>query len=209
MGSYIGAVIAHRHPDDFCAFIGAGQLVNGIESEQISYDFVLKQAQMENNVTALKDLREIKEPVHKSFEQFVKQRTWLNYYGGGLFHTTHRTDASSYMGRLRFESPDYTLLDNVRFFAGMFINAKRAWETGISTLNLYTEASSFKLPVYFMVGRHDYTTPFDLVVRFEKDLEAPRKKIYWFEISAHAPNFEEPEAFARALHEIKSNGCKQ
>jgi pimeloyl-ACP methyl ester carboxylesterase len=60
-----------------------------------------------------------------------------------------------------------------------------------------------------MTGRHDHNTPFEILVRFEKDLQAPKKKIYWFEQSAHSPNFEEPAAFAQALREIKSDGCKQ
>lgn len=54
-----------------------------------------------------------------------------------------------------------------------------------------------------MMGRHDYNTPWEIVLRYEKVLRAPRKTVIFFENSAHAPNFEEPAAFAEAMRRVK------
>lgn len=207
-GSYLAAVTAHRHPDDFCAFVGIGQMVNAVENESVSYDFALKRALIEENKEAFNDLLEIGKPPYKTLGQMMTQRKWLTHFGGGMFHGEHSKDGFAYMGSFMSESPDYSILDSVRFFLGMITTLRNVWGE-FFTLDLYTQAPSFKVPVYFMTGRHDYNTPFEILVRFEKDLQAPKKKIYWFEQSAHSPNFEEPAAFAQALREIKSDGCKQ
>ena len=51
------------------------------------------------------------------------------------------------------------------------------------------------IPVFICCGRRDYTTPFELSAEYLNKLNAPQKELVWFENSAHAPNFEEPDAF--------------
>ena len=51
----------------------------------------------------------------------------------------------------------------------------------------------FDLPVYFLVGRHDYTSNKDLSRAYFDRIDAPVKGFYLFEESAHSPLFEEPE----------------
>jgi pimeloyl-ACP methyl ester carboxylesterase len=52
------------------------------------------------------------------------------------------------------------------------------------------------VPVAFFAGRDDYTTPSELVEEYFDLLEAPLKRMVWFERSAHFPFFSEPEKFA-------------
>jgi pimeloyl-ACP methyl ester carboxylesterase len=51
------------------------------------------------------------------------------------------------------------------------------------------------VPAAFMAGRHDYTTPFELVEAYFESLRAPWKRLVWFDNSAHMPNLEEPTKF--------------
>ncbi len=202
-GSWLSAVTAHRHPEDFIAYIGIGQMVNAVENEQVSYDFVMKEARRENNEKAVHDLEEIGRPPYKELQAMGKERTWLGYYGGAMFYGEHRKDAYSYMGELMLASPEYTLADNLRFFAGIVRTLFTIWPE-FFTLDLYTQAPSIGVPVYFMTGRHDYNTPWEIVLKYEKFLKSPRKTVIWFEKSAHAPNFEEPDAFGAAMRQIKA-----
>ena len=39
------------------------------------------------------------------------------------------------------------------------------------------------------------TTPFELAEKYFKALKAPKKELFWFENSAHMPNFEEAQKF--------------
>ncbi|MCC7262916.1 MAG: alpha/beta hydrolase, partial [Candidatus Latescibacteria bacterium] len=50
-----------------------------------------------------------------------------------------------------------------------------------------------EIPVFFFLGRHDYTTPAPLAAAYFGQLSAPLKGLVWFEDSAHFPFFEEPD----------------
>lgn len=201
-GSYLGAVTAHNHPGDFYAYVGIGQMVNGQANEKLSYQFALDAARQDGNAKAIAELEAIGEPPYASLRDVGRQRAWLGYYGGAVFHGEHREDANEYLGRQMFASPYYDVLDILKFFAGVARSLSNM-TSAVSAIDLYSEAPSIDVPVYFMTGRFDYNTPWPILVDYEKALKAPRKQIVWFEMSAHAPNFEEPEAFAQALRQVK------
>ncbi|MBW2397362.1 MAG: alpha/beta fold hydrolase, partial [Deltaproteobacteria bacterium] len=52
-GSVLGLVTAQRHPDLLHAYVGMGQVVNGLRNEEVSLRFVREQAKAEGNETAL------------------------------------------------------------------------------------------------------------------------------------------------------------
>jgi hypothetical protein len=62
-----------------------------------------------------------------------------------------------------------------------------------------TQVRRFDVPVVFMLGRHDWHVPAVLAARYFDTIEAPSKRLVWFEQSAHNPPFEEPDAFVRAV----------
>ena len=57
------------------------------------------------------------------------------------------------------------------------------------------QAPVLEVPVYFMLGRHDYVTVSSLAEEYYKMLSAPRKELIWFEKSGHWPNMEETKKF--------------
>ena len=64
-----------------------------------------------------------------------------------------------------------------------------------------TRVRRFEVPVVFMLGRHDWHVPAVLAADYFATIEAPTKRLVWFERSAHDPPFEEPAAFVRAVVE--------
>jgi pimeloyl-ACP methyl ester carboxylesterase len=59
-----------------------------------------------------------------------------------------------------------------------------------------------KLPVYFFAGKYDYTDPFECTEEYFRRIIAPRKKLVWFENSAHFAFLEEPERFAEEMRVV-------
>jgi pimeloyl-ACP methyl ester carboxylesterase len=58
-------------------------------------------------------------------------------------------------------------------------------------------------PVIFFLGRHDYTCPWLIAEAWMKKLSAPKKKVVWFENSAHLPMIEEPgRVFAALIEDV-------
>lgn len=53
-------------------------------------------------------------------------------------------------------------------------------------------AVDFDVPVYLLLGHHDCNCSFELAEKWFDKLDAPSKKLIWFENSAHSPQWEEP-----------------
>ncbi len=64
-----------------------------------------------------------------------------------------------------------------------------------------TQFRQFEVPVVFMLGRHDWHVLAVLTAEYFSLIEAPQKRLIWFDESAHNPPFEEPDAFVRAMVE--------
>jgi pimeloyl-ACP methyl ester carboxylesterase len=95
------------------------------------------------------------------------------------------------------EAPEYTLRDVVRFIRGAKGANARVWNE-LMTVSFLRKLPSISVPVTFFLGRHDRTTP-GLAVELRDAMEAPAKRIVWFESSAHMANIEEPEKFQREV----------
>jgi pimeloyl-ACP methyl ester carboxylesterase len=201
-GSIISAMAVYEKPEDYYAYIGIGQFVNGKQNEIYSYRYALREAVKDKNEIAIKELTEIGEPPYNGLQELGKEREWLSYYGGALFHGEQRKNTYQILGKMMIASPEYSLLDNLRFFAGVATSLFKVWPY-VDAVDLTTQASSFKVPVYFLIGRFDYNTPWELSEQYFRTLKAPTKKYIWFKKSAHAPNYEEPENFGNALKMIK------
>ena len=59
-----------------------------------------------------------------------------------------------------------------------------------------------------MQGANDYNCPTTLVEAYFKIITAPIKRLYIFNYSAHAPNYEEPERFHLIVKEIVEESAK-
>jgi len=69
------------------------------------------------------------------------------------------------------------------------------------TVNLSEQVPEVKVPVYFLMGRHDYNWSAELAKNYFDVLKAPKKEFIWFEKSAHAPNGEEATKFNKIIIE--------
>ena len=73
----------------------------------------------------------------------------------------------------------------------------------VKDVDLVADYPVLNIPAVFIAGRYDYNTPSSLVYEYYQFLEAPAKKFFWFEYSAHFPHFEEPEKFAHILGQLR------
>lgn len=199
-GSELGMYVIDKYPEKVAAFISIGQLVNGIENETLSYDYVLERAQKENNKRAIDDLLRIERPPYKNLiSDMMVQRKWLKKYGG----IEKKVSTLNDMIWASIFSPEYTGIDGIRLALGSKFSADMMFSNTLLKLDIIKDIPEVKVPVYFCVGRYDYNTPSVLIEKYYKELVAPEKEFIWFEESAHFPNFEEPEKFAETAVRIK------
>lgn len=194
-GSLLGVLTVQRHPELFHAYVGIGQVVDLVRNEEISYSYVLDQARERDNKLALLQLEMIGPPPYRGIMGLAIQRQWLQRFGGAMHDPGMMKKV--YLAGMR--APEYTPVDQTRFIYGTYYSIRRMWDE-VMTFNLIEQAPRLEVPVYFLHGRHDYNTPWELAEEYYRKLEAPRgKTMIWFENSAHSPNLEEPERFAEVM----------
>jgi len=68
---------------------------------------------------------------------------------------------------------------------------------------LMDTVTSVRVPVFFFVGRRDYTAPFELTQEYFTRLDAPHKELVWFDESAHFAFLEEPERIGTEMRRVE------
>lgn len=94
----------------------------------------------------------------------------------------------------------YTLGEKIAVWRGMAWSRRFLWDEVLRS-DLAKRVHRLQIPVYFFIGRHDYTTNQDLSRDFFLRLDAPVKGFYTFHDSAHSPLFEEPQRAREILRQ--------
>lgn len=187
-GTYLGMILVKRYPQLFEAFVSMGQVVDEKRGREIANSFILEEARKTGNQEALDEMAENPDGFREK---------WLFAFGGELYGETSYTPFI--MAGL--ESPEYGLFDIQKVAKGSSFSSKHMIYNAIEGTILEI-IHSVDVPVYFFTGRHDYTTPFELIKLFYEKLQAPKKKLVWFDNSAHFPFYEEPERFSQSMVSI-------
>jgi pimeloyl-ACP methyl ester carboxylesterase len=197
-GSLIGALTSSKYPELYYCYIGIGQVANMKENEIASYQWTLKQAEKMNDKRAVAKLKEMGTPPYQGDWQAktLTQRKLLGRFGGE-FHGSKIGAFGIVIGSLLF-SREYTLIDRINFFKGIFGSMKLLWQE-LLTVDLFNSVTEFQIPVYFMEGRFDQESPSEIAERYFYVIKAPSKELIWFENSAHMVNSEEKDEFNRIL----------
>jgi pimeloyl-ACP methyl ester carboxylesterase len=190
-GSYLGTLVAQRHPELLHAYVGIGQLAyEGKRNTDIQDRWIRSEAERRGNRRLVGQL---------DAGTTIDREKWLFRFGGELFHG--RSVATLLLIGLR--APEYTLRDALAVPKGVTFTHHHLRYDAISG-DLADAVPRLGLPVYFFTGRHDYTAPFVNTEEYAERLQAPRKQLVWFEESAHFPFLEEPERFTDEMRRVRA-----
>ena len=197
-GSVIGILAAAERPDLFSAYVGIGQMSRMLESERLSYAWTLDRASRADDERSVRKLHEMGPPPYTGDwrSKFLTQRRILGKYGGEFFGS--RIGAFGVVVKNLIFSTEYTLADRFNYFRGI-LQSSEAIMPELLQVDLFKRAPELRVPVFFCLGRHDHEVPSTLSARYFQALKAPKKRLVWFERSAHMPNTEEREKFNRFM----------
>jgi pimeloyl-ACP methyl ester carboxylesterase len=195
-GSYLGVRLVKAHPEWFYAYVGIGQVVNLRRNEQQSYALTLKAAQASGDKAAVEALQALAPYPGASGPIDVRktgaERRWVVKLRG-MEYTRDEDDDEAIVAA----SPDYTDEDAKAFGPGSEAVTIALWpqlsDSGIDAV------TKLGVPVFIFAGRHDMTTPPLIAKAWFDRLQAPQKRFFWFEDSAHYVVTEEP---GRALNRL-------
>ena len=189
-GSYLGLEMARRHPDWLYAYIGIGQMTNMPESERQGWQFAMDEARKAGNTEAIKELESIApyaegtKPVPLS--SLMIQRKWLNQFGGMVYRRTGGQAESAAMSL----SPEYTDRDVQLIGEASNYSLDKLLSHAL-TLDL-GGVKHLDCPLILFLGRHDHNVSSSLGEAWFQKVQAPSKRLVWFENSAHEVMNEEP-----------------
>jgi pimeloyl-ACP methyl ester carboxylesterase len=193
-GSLVGVVAVKRRPDLFAAYVGVGQLVSLRRNEEVSYRWVVEEARRRGDAEALAALDAIGAPPYASREDLGVQRSYLMRWGGSIHDTRAARGAlpAFLFGR------EYTLRTRLRFMGCFTRSIERIWDS-VQDVDLAREATRLEVPVFLLIGRADYNTPWELTQAWAAQLSAPRVETIEFDGVGHFLPIEDRDAFQRTL----------
>lgn len=190
-GSYLGMLVAARYPNLIAAYVGVGQVTDPQQAREVQDSLFRREAEASGDQELLSQLAQ-----HRAIER----ERWLFKYHAELYHSTSWLPLL-WTGLL---APEYRLSDALNIPRGVSFTHEYLRYDAIDGA-LSNNIDSLKVPVYFFLGRHDYTTPSKLAIAYLNKLKAPRKQVIWFEDSAHFPFLEQPKTFAAEMLRVYNN----
>jgi len=198
-GTAVGINMAHRHPDLFHAYIGIGQMANSHLSEQKSYDFALAAALKAKDKKGVTLLQQIGRPPYKTDAEWLKnvmpERGILRKYEGPI-GKPQKSIVDIYWTYIAYRG--YSIKDKLNLLNGDAFSMQNMWKAAIK-VNLFEQVPAIEIPVYIVQGKYDMHTVTEVANAYYEVLEAPRKKYFEFENSAHEPHFTEFDKYKSIL----------
>jgi pimeloyl-ACP methyl ester carboxylesterase len=191
-GSVLGPLYAKRYPDKVLAYIGCGQIGDWAASEQLTYTYVLQEAERRHLHRAVRDLKRIGPPPHDC-QALCTQRNWLAHLDGDT-----SVCAILQLMRVHVSVPETSLSDLFCFYDILKFSISAMW-SGVTKINLMEAVPRLDMPTFFLLGKQDHCVPNEISLEFISHLVAPSKQVIWFEFSEHLAFVDEAQKFNETM----------
>ena len=200
-GSVIAIQAAAQAPELYAAYIGVGQISYQLQSEVLSYEYLLQKYRELGNQRMARQLEAA--PVTMTTVPLPAPYMRVRDEAMHSLGVGTTRDMRSVMTGVFLESwlcQDYTISEKLALWRGKFCLDRIMWDKMI-VLDLTKIVQEVDLPVYFFHGKYDYTVSYPMAKAFLSGLRAPVKGFYTFGESAHSPMFEEPGKMKQIMQE--------
>lgn len=194
-GTLVGSKYALDHPQKVSAYIGVGQVVT-FESDIYAYEDALAIATSQgDDVTDMVAAYERYEK-DKSLENMMDLRGYVAPY--------HVAPKAANTLLFALTSP-YLGVDDVRWFLKQmgslsdYIQLNHNLFEFLLETNVYDYGTAYQMPVGFISGECDWTTPVKYTEDYYNDISAPHKEMQLVEGCGHTPQEDSPEEFSEIL----------
>ena len=192
-GSVLGSAFAIEHPEHVSCYIGCGQMYCFRENETSSYGFLREAVLQSGDPKAERALRRLDGyPAErcslKALLNVIRMRALQ-----GRFDLAMTMDKAA--KRIFRQSPTAGRMDMLAFTLGGLRSAvlmRDFWNA-----DLRAQGNSYKMPIYYVMGDRDRTTPHELAREYFDRLEAPRKRWYSVPRAGHFAMLDNTEAWQK------------
>jgi len=196
-GTFLGVLAVQQRPELFHAFVGAGQMVSPLATDEVFYRDTLAWARANGNTGLVDTLTRSGTPPYTDmldYEPALSYEQEVYPYD----HSDNAEGSGQMSENLLVE--EYTLLDQVHVL-GAFMDVFSVLYPQIQDIDFRTQATNLDVPVYLAQGRHEAPGRALPAREWFQLLDAPRKKLVEFDTSGHRPLWEQPALF----HDLMTN----
>ena len=193
-GAALGLLYADAHPEKVSAIIGVNPLISRRLAEQSEYQFVIDEASRRHDTRTLERVRAMgSPPFERPRDALALEALAQNY--GGIFHREPRR----FWVMLRAIASGVVRPWEIRRIIQGNNVSLEAMNRELVGLDLGRSVTSLEVPVVFFLGRYDRHVDPRIAADYLASLQAPVKRVRWFENSAHNVPFEEAASFNAAI----------
>ncbi len=196
-GSLLGVWLVQRYAECFHAYVSVSQLVDVTQNDVMGYQFALDYLEGKGETKAREKLQQQGPPPYRGG---ITNLRYAAYAAVLLRYMNEKAQGRPVLSKDALLAPEYGLLDKVNLFQGGLQTFNRIYPQ-LEQVNLMTEATELKIPVYFALGRWDVNVMASLAEDYFQQLAAPYKERLWFEESGHLPHYEESARFVQFMVE--------
>lgn len=186
-GTILGLGMVRARPELFSAYVGTGQVADEVKNYSVAYDALVQKAKSSGNQQAIDELSRVGPLPYASGAGYRVQWKWANAFEGAdqfLWGTIG----------LALVAPGYSVQDINDTGKGEMLSAERlvpqVESSGPKELGL-----EFSVPIFFIQGAEDFTTPTDLARSYLDSITAPRKAFVTIDGGGHFAIFMHADQF--------------
>jgi pimeloyl-ACP methyl ester carboxylesterase len=192
-GGAVALTMVHARPDLFSAFVAAGFIVSERDDWRAGYDVLLARARADRNAQAVSELTAIGPPPYQGAAAERMRGKWISHYD-------HRAEKRLVRRawKMALFAPNYSWKDIWDFFAAMRFSAATA-DKWLDAFDARALGNRIAVPVWFLEGDRDFTTPIPIVRDYFNKLSAPEKHFVVLPGSGHSALLTDPDEIGEVL----------
>ncbi len=197
-GTILGSKYSLTHPEKVAAYIGVGQFVD-IESDIYSYEDALKKAEEKGDDTSA---------LKAAYQKYTENATLMNMMAlRNLASQYHKAEKEANTLWIGVSSP-YMGFDDLRWFFKQMGDIEDYFALNQQLFDYIMEADvcdyglDYQIPVGFISGSDDWTTPVKYSEDYYNTISAPMKSFELIDGCGHSPQYDSPKEFCDAIEEM-------
>ena len=204
-GTYVAIKTVQAHPERYRCYIGMSQIVDQKQSEYLAFDWMKEQYAKNGDKKMLRrfskyDIRSSEKDYDDYFFSGLRDEA-MHDLGVGTARDMRSVISGIFFPSLRCTA--YTQRKRINIWRGKAAARDYPAAKDAIVFNAFSDVPSLEVPVCFLAGKYDYTCCYSLQQEYFDRVEAPQKRFYTFENSAHSPVYEEYGEGRRVLTEIR------
>lgn len=201
-GSALGFLVIQQDTTPYHAYIASGERISWVDSHQAGFEWVKHKANETQQTEILEQIAKV-EPfdVTDSKDVAVLYQGLAHYRGGDVYTVGLWDEMMGYaMGG---KSPYYTMGEINSYLDAMKVT-QQAIEPFATSYDLRKTSTKWDIPIHFIQGEYDYNAPETLSRAYYDSLDVPAKSYTVIKNAGHTMMYDNPDAWAAALIDIKT-----